>query len=281
MKVLSFLGATAIALLSTTSSAAASDSCATFFWTGSNRAAVERYKPQYLIGERLSDVNMGHIVGNRIRYKWSQQAATCFASTNSYGYFTHPDFARTPCAEGEECFPGTRGKKLSERLLDVKTVVENLNVPNADSTYQQSLITAKAASFQVIALMENAKISTAAFYQNLAAQYQPLIDLLDLVLSVALPPALRIDVLDELCQEENVAEMEDLLQSCLVQDSHCQLYELYDLINSCADHQDGATLENLIAELTEVRADLVAGKAAHLAERDTLNQLWTQIQALQ
>jgi hypothetical protein len=281
MKLLSFLGAAFVALLSSVSPAAADDSCATFFWTGSNRAAVERYKPHYLIGEGLSDVNMGHIVGNRIRYKWSQQAATCFASTNSYGYFTHPDFARTTCTEGEECFPGTRGKKLSERLLDVKTVVETLNVPNADSTYQQSLITAKAASFQVIALMENAKSSTAAFYQNLAAQYQPLIDLLDMVLNVALPPALRIDVLDELCQEENVEEMEDLLESCLIQDSHCQLYELYDLINSCSGYQDGATLEQLIDALTDARADLAAGKAAHLAERDQLNLLWTQIQALQ
>lgn len=224
---------------------------------------------------------MGHIVGNRIRYKWSQQAATCFASANNYGYFTHPDFSRTACVEGESCFPGWRGKKLSERLLDVRGVVENLNIPNADITYQQSLNAAKASSFQIIALMENAKISTAAFYQNLAAQYQPLIDLLDLALNVALPPALRIDVVDELCHEENVAEMEVLLESCLVQDSYCQLFELYDLINSCAGYQDGATLESLLTEFAAVRADLVAGKAAHLAERDSINLLWAQIQQLQ
>lgn len=281
MKLLSLLGVAFVALMANVAPVAADDSCATFFWTGSNRAAVERYKPHYLIGEGLSDVQMGHIVGTRIRYKWSQQAASCFASTNSYGYFTHSDFARTACTEGEACFPGTRGKKLSERLLDVKGVVEALNVPNADSTYQQSLNIAKTASFQVIALMENAKISTAAFYQNLAAQYQPLIDLLDMVLNIALPPALRIEILDELCQEENVAEMEDLLESCLIQDSHCQLYELYDLINSCAGYQDGATLEQLLAALTQARADLAAGQASHLAERDQLNLLWTQIQALQ
>ena len=281
MKILSLLGAAFVALMASTSPAAADDSCATFFWTGSNRAAVERYKPRYLIGEGLSDVGMGHIVGNRIRYKWSQQAATCFASTNSYGYFTHPDFARTACIAGEECFPGTRGKKLSERLLDVKGVVETLNVPNADSTYQQSLLTAKAGSFQIIALMENAKSTTAAFYQNLATQYQGLIDDLGLILNIAMPLALRIDVLDELCQAENVAQMEHLLEVCLVEDSYCQLYELYSVLSSCANYQDGAALENLTSQLNEARSGLVAGKAAHLAERDTINLLWTQIQALQ
>lgn len=73
---------------------ARADDCATFFWTGSQRSPVARYQPRYLTGQGLEDVGMGHIVGSRIRHKWSTQAASCLAAANPNGYFFHPHFER-------------------------------------------------------------------------------------------------------------------------------------------------------------------------------------------
>lgn len=259
------------------SSAGADDTCATFFWTGSNRAAVERYKPHYLIGAGLEDVGMGHIIGSRIRNKWSEQAAQCFSSTNSYGYFFHEDFETTECATGEACFPGTRHKKLSERLADVRNVVEVLSVPNANPIYQSSLQQAKAGSFLVVASMENAKSSTVSLYQYLATQYGTMINQLSLVVNLALPPSLRTQVMDEVCAEENVAQMDELLDSCYEETSYCDLYDLYDMINACTGYTNGEALDGMLSSLGALRTSMIASKTNILAEKDAIEWLWNQI----
>jgi hypothetical protein len=278
MKRLSSIGIAVLAAAASPLPAAADDACATFFWTGSYRAPVERYHPHYLLGEGLGDVGMGHIVGTRIRHKWSQQAASCFASTSSNGYFFHHSFEETACVAGEDCFPGTRYKKLSERLADVREVALDLSATSPDGVYQASLVAAKASAFLVIALMENGKTSTAAFYQQLATQYQGMIGYLDLVLNVALPPSLRTDILDQLCTGVTAEDVDEMLEQCFDQDRYCQLYELYDMVNSCAGHQSGATLESLLAELTALRAGMTAGMNGHLAESAAIDDLWNQIQ---
>src|SRR5215468_4344812 len=120
--ILTFLAA----LAAGASTAYASDPCATFFWTASRNSPVDRYKPRCLIGQGLEDVHMDDIAGTRIRYKWSTQAASCIASSNHYGYFFHPDFNQTSCSSDEACYPGTRRKRLAERLADILSVEQQL-----------------------------------------------------------------------------------------------------------------------------------------------------------
>jgi hypothetical protein len=269
-----------VALATAVKPSHADDACLTFFWTGSNRALVDRYKPHYLVGQGLEDVNMGHIIGTRIRYKWSTQAASCIASTNRYGYFFHPDFELTSCLPTEDCNPGVRRKRMSERLADVLDVAEQLGTPNADSTYQLNLNRARTSSYLVVDAMENAVTSTASFYGQLVGVYNTMIDQLALVLNLAFPPSLRTAVMDQLCSPQNVAQLEDLVDQCLNQDSFCELAFLFITINNCENYQSGATLDQLFTSLTAARDGLVVERTELASERDQIQSLWNQIQAL-
>jgi hypothetical protein len=257
----------------------ANDTCLEFYWTGSTRSLVERYKPHYLIGQGLADVHMDQIAGMRIRYKWSTQAARCIASTNRYGYFFHPDFDRTACGPDDHCM-GTRRRRLTERLTDVLGVTQQLATSNADATYQTNLNTARASTYLVVDAMANAVNTTASFLGSLVADYQRVIDKLALVINVALPPGVRTAVMDELCSPANVAELEELDTQCFEENHFCDLAFLFAHINNCAEYADGATLEQLLADIAQAKTGLEAERSELSAERDQISALWNQIQAL-
>ncbi len=247
------------------------DPCATFFWTNQYNEPVERYKPKYLIGQGLEDVGMGHIIGIRIRHKWSQQAAACFASTNRYGYFSHPNFERRP----------DRFKKLSEKLTDVRNVVLQLSQSSADAVYQESLRRAKTESYVVIGTMANAAASMADFYDRLVADYDFFIDRLGIVIDIALPPSVRTAVLDEFCSPDNVAELEVLEDECIEADNFCELTFLYQTINNCSEYQDGATLEDLLGAISENFQTLQGERDELASESQSITDLWAEIEQLE
>jgi hypothetical protein len=258
----------------------AADPCATFFWTGSHNVPVARYQPRYLIGEGLEDVGMEQIAGMRIHYQWSQQAASCFASDHSYGYFSNRDFSEVSCSTTESCFPGVRFKKLSVRLTDVRDVVRQLNTPNPDPVFQDSLSRAKTSSYLVIDAMANATRSTASFLDGLAGDYQRMVDQIDVVLTAALPASVRTAVLDQLCSLDNVARLEALDDQCFDQGTLCELSFLFDAINNCIDYQGGQALDDLIGRLTTTRAGLAQERDGIIAEHDAITQRWAEIQGL-
>jgi len=263
-----------------TQRASADVSCATFFWTGSSNAAVARYQPRYLVGDGLEDVGMGNIVGTRIRYQWSTQAARCFAQAGANGYFAHPDFRTAACSAAEACAPGTRARRLSERLTDVQGVAAVLATPNADATYQASLSSARASSFAVIDAMANTVRATTGFYDQLATSYGPLIDQLARVVDAALPAALRTALLGQLCAAGNVGHLRDLGRLCSAADGYCELPSLAATIDSCAAYQAGQTLAQLTGPLTTARTGLVQERAQITSQRDAIQLRWSQIQAL-
>jgi hypothetical protein len=269
-----------LALVTTTEVGHAADLCATFFWTGSHNVPVARYQPRYLIGEGLEDVDMEQIAGMRIRYKWSQQAASCFASDNSYGYFSNRDFSQISCSTTESCSPGTRFKKLSVRLTDVRDVVRQLNTPNPAPIYQDSLSRAKASSYRVIDAMANATMSTASFLSGLAGDYQRMVDQIDVVLTAALPASVRTAVLDQMCSPDNVARLKALDDQCFHQGTFCELSFLFDAINDCIGYQGGQALDDLIGRLTTTRAGLAQERDGIIAEHDAIAQRWAEIQRL-
>ena len=207
-----------LALAATAAVARAADPCATFFWTGAPYT-VTRYQPRNLVGDGLADVCrvrhdhdgreivecLGQIVGQRIRYTWAQQAASCFAGAQPSGYFAHPDFYQT----------GGRPKTLSARLTDVRDVVQQLGIANPDPLYQASLDRARLSTYAVIDTMANATSATARFLAGLASAYDQMVHQLALVLDRALPASLRTAVLDELCSPANVAQLAALDTQCL------------------------------------------------------------------
>lgn len=258
----------------------AADSCATFFWTAAQQSPVERYDPRYLIGEGLEDVHMEKVVGTRIRYKWSTQAATCIASSNHYGYFFHPSFNQTSCLPSESCFPGTRPKRLSERLTDVLGVAQKLATPNADPTYQANLNNARVASYLDIDAMGATPITTASFYTGLVDAYGHFIDQLSAVQNLAVPANARTAVMDTLCSPENVAEFENMENECVEQDQFCNLAFLFTTISMCDGYQDGATLDQVIAQVGTTKAGLITERDRLALERDQIVSMWSQIQAL-
>lgn len=267
-------------LVADTSVSYGADTCTTFFWTGSQQAPVVRYQPRYLIGEGLEDVRMSQIAGTRIRYKWSTQAASCIASSNPYGYFFHPEFNRTACLPGESCFPGTRARRMSERLADVLSVVQQLATSNSDATYQANLNTARVSSYLVIDAIGAAPATTASFYAGLVDAYGHFIDQLTAVGNLALPSNARTAVMDALCSTDNVAQMDDLVNRCFDQDEYCNLAFLFDTISTCQDYQSGSTLDQVIGEVTATKAGLVSERGRLAAEHDQIVSRWSQIQAL-
>jgi len=268
----------AVALATAPDVSHAADTCATFFWTNSRRAFVERYQPRYLIGQGLEDVRMGDIPGSRIRNKWSQQASFCIASANRYGYFSHPDFDRMPCRSTEACFPGTRRKKMSERLEDVRNVAIQLSRSDSNPVYQESLRRAKTESYVVIDVMESAKTAAANFYGGLVNDYDSLIDDLTLVLDLALPPSVRTAVFDELCSPENVAELEGREPACIDNGEYCELWSLFNAIQNCSEYQDGATLAELLDDIAETTDHLEGERDRHVVEVEAIQSLWAEIQ---
>jgi hypothetical protein len=259
----------------------AADLCATFFWTGSRQGPVARYKPRYLIGLGLEDVHMDDIVGTRIRTKWSTQAATCIASTNSYGYFFHPDFNQTSCVPGDLCFPGgVRPRRISERFTDVLSVAQQLATPNADPTYQGNLNTARAASYQIIDSMGNGLESSVSLYTSLIESYPPAIDKVSIVVNTAIPPSVRIAVLDAMCSPENVARLEELDDKVSRTGEFGELANLFGAITNCELYGNGATLNQMITSLTGLRNGLIVERDRLIADRDQILPLWSQIQGL-
>jgi hypothetical protein len=274
--ILTFLAA----LAAGASTAYASDPCATFFWTASRNSPVDRYKPRYLIGQGLEDVHMDDIAGTRIRYKWSTQAASCIASTASYGYFFHPDFEHTACTPNEQCYPGTRFKRMSERLTDILGVAQQLATPNSDATYQTNLNAARASSYLVIDQMGAAPGYIATFYAGLIPEYNPVIDQVNLALDTALPPNGVTAVLDAMCAPDNVTKLNDLIDACFDRDQYCELGDLYLAMSLCVNYQNGATVSDLISQLTTLRNGLVSERDALASEQASIPTLWQQVQAL-
>jgi hypothetical protein len=258
----------------------AADPCATFFWTGAQQAPVERYKPRYLIGEGLEEVHLDQIVGTRIRHQWSTQAASCIASSNHYGYFFHPDFNQTTCVAGESCFPGTRLKRMSERLTDVLSVAQQLATPNSDPTYQANLDAARVSSYLVIDAMGAAPITTASFYAGMVVAYDHFIDQLAAVLDDALPPNAHVAVMDALCSPDNATRMNGMMDGCLDRGEVCDLATLLSTIDMCDDYQSGAQLEQMMGQVAADHAGLTTERDQLAAEQDHILSLWSQIQGL-
>jgi hypothetical protein len=258
----------------------AADSCATFFWTGSRQGPVERYKPRYLIGQGLEDVNMGDIVGTRIRYKWSTQAASCIASPHPNGYFFHPSFNQVSCIPGEPCFPGVRPKRIAERFTDVLSVAQQLATPNADTTYQTNLNTARAASYQIIDNFGNGLESSVSLYASLIGSYDLAIDKVSIVVNTAIPPSVRVAVLDALCSPDNVARLQELEDRVNQTGEFIDLANLFGAITNCEEYRNGATLEQLISNLTTLRNGMVVERGRLVSDRDQILPLWSQIQDL-
>ena len=129
---------------------------------------------------------MGHIIGIRIRHKWSQQAAACFASTNRDGYFSPPTSSAAP-TDSRSC---RRSSPRTERGPAAESVQRRRR-------HQESLRRAKTESYAVIGTMANAAASMADFYDRLVADYDFFIDRLGIVIDIALPPSVRTAVLDE------------------------------------------------------------------------------------
>ena len=259
-----------LALAATAAVAPAADPCAAFFWTAAHHKPVARYQPRYLVGEGLEDVGMGQIVGRRIRDKWAQQAASCFAGAQPFGYFSHPDFTQT----------GVRLKTLSERLTDVRDVIQQLGVPNSAPIYQDSLDRARTSTDAVIDAMANATHATVRFLDSLAGAYDQMVRQLALVLNLALPASLRTAILDQLCAPANVAQLAALDAQCVDAGTYCELTFLFATINHCTDYQDGQTLDQLIGHLTEMQAGLVQEHTTITAEHAAIVQLWDAIQSL-
>jgi hypothetical protein len=257
----------------------ADDRCLTFFWTGSRRAVVDRYKPSYVIGEGLEDVAMADIPGTRIRYQWSTQAATCIGAASSYGYFYHPSFQQTACSATESCFPGTRPRRMSERLADVLGVVQQLSQANPDATYQANLRSAKTSSFLVIDAMANAATTTQTTYDQLVHNYDSMIGDVEAVLAVQLPLPLRTAAFDEVCATSASKPLKDLYDQCFDEGERCELaLDLFDTINDCTDYKNGAAIADLITRLGTTHAGLVAKRGVLASERDAIQTLWAAIQ---
>lgn len=268
------IGATA--LIASTQVSYAADPCATFVWTAAQQAPVERYKPRYLSGEGLEDVHLDQIVGTRIRHQWSTQAATCIASSNHYGYFAHPDFNQIACTAGESCFPGTRLKRMSERLTDVLSVAQQLATPNADATYQANLNTARVASYVVIDGFGAAPLTTASFYANLVGAYTFYIDQFAAVTNQLLSTRSRLAVLDALCSPDNVTQMDRLTDEC----PDCRLTDMFNTIDFCFEYQNGAALDQVLAQASSLKSGLEGERDRLAAEHDQILSLWSQIQNL-
>ncbi|MEZ4362399.1 MAG: hypothetical protein R3B48_19575 [Kofleriaceae bacterium] len=282
MKIIAYV-APLVGALMLTANARPSDAavdCSTFFWTASQQAPVERYQPRYLIGEGLEDVHMSQIVGTRIRYKWSAQAASCIAASNRNGYFYHPAFNETACLPGETCFPGTRPRSMSERLGDMLDFVQRLATPNANPTYQANLDVARASSYVTIDALSAAPVTVASFYTGLVNAYGYFIDQLTAVEDLALPANARTAVMDALCSVDNVAQMDNLINQCFEADEFCNLAFLFDTINMCQDYQSGATLDQVIGQVVTTRTGLVTEQGRLAAERNQIVSLWGQVQAL-
>jgi hypothetical protein len=260
-----------LALAATAAVALAADPCATFFWTAAHHEPVARYQPRYLVGEGLEDVGMDQIVGRRIRRQWAQQAASCFAEAQPSGYFAHPDFTQT----------GVRLKTLSERLTDVRDVIQQLGVPNSDPIYQDSLDRARTSTYAVVDTMANATHATVRFLDGLArTYYDQMLSQLALVLDLARPASLRTTILDQLCAPANVAQLAALDAQCFDAGTYCELTFLFVTINHCTDYQDGQTLDQLLGRLTDTQAGLVQEHATITAEHTAIVQLWDAIQSL-
>jgi hypothetical protein len=274
--ILTFLAA----LAAGASTAYASDPCATFFWTGSRNSPVDRYKPNYLIGQGLADVHMDDIAGMRIHYKWSTQAASCIASTASNGYFFHPDFEHTACLPTEQCFPGTRFKRMSERLADILGVAQQLATPNSDPTYQTNLNAARASSYLVIDQMGAAPDYIARFYAGMIPEYNPVIDQVTMALDATLPANGVTAVLDAMCSPDNVAKLNDLVDACFDRDQYCSVQGLYLAMNLCVTYQNGATVTQLISDLGTLKNSLIAERDALTFEQANIPARWQEIQAL-
>jgi hypothetical protein len=270
----------ALVLIAEARSSHAAVDCATFFWTASQQAPVARYQPRYLIGEGLEDVNMSQIVGARIRTKWSAQAASCIAASNSNGYFFHPAFNQIACRSDELCFPGTRSRTMSERLADMLGYVQKLATLNANAMYQANLDVARVASYLTIDAMSAAPVTIASFYTRLVNAYGYFIDQLATVQDLALPANARTAVMDALCSVDNVGQMETLINQCLNSDEFCNLAFMYDTINMCQDYRDGAALDQVIGQVLATRAGLVVEQSRLAAERNQIVSLWQQVQAL-
>lgn len=256
---------------------AAGDPCATFFWTGSHNEAVARYQPRYLIGQGLEDVHMDQIAGTRIRYQWSKQAATCIASANPYGYFANAAFTTTACAPGDGC-TGTRLRKMSERLADAKATLIALATPNSDATYQASLNLAHGALDPAIAALESPAKATARFLTGLAAEYDPVIARLDVVVAGTTPPSVRTAVFDELCSPDNQVHLEDLANQCFENGTYCDIDGVFNTLTYCRDYQSGAELTQMIQDLTDARDGLVGAQTALRLEHDAILSTWDSLQ---
>jgi hypothetical protein len=266
-----------LVMLAGGASVAHADDCATFFWTGSQRAPVARYQPRYLLGHGLEDVGMGHIVGSRIRYKWSTQAASCLAAANPNGYFFHPDFNRSVCFFGELCFPGYRVKRMSERLADTANVIAQLATPSSDPTYQANLNTARAATHLVVDAIGAAPTTTASLYEGFVLAYDQFIAQLDTVLNTAMPPDARTAVLDAMCAPDNVARMTELETACLDRGEACELTFVYLTIDMCLGYQDGATLADVLEQVTMTRGFMVGERDRLADEVAAINSLWSTL----
>jgi hypothetical protein len=254
-------------------SIAHADDCASFFWTGSQRSPVARYQPRYLTGQGLDDVGMDHIVGSRIRYKWSTQAASCLAAATPNGYFFHPAFERAACFFGEACFPGSRPKRMSERLADTQHVIAQLATPSSDITYQENLDVARAATYMLIDGFGAAPVTTAALYETFVLAYDQFLMQFDTILNAALPADARTAVLDALCAPDNVANMSELSDACFDRNEACELWSVYATIDMCLAYQDGAALTDVLEQMTATRGflslerDRFAGEIADITSR--------------
>lgn len=245
------------------------DPCATFFWSGSHHEPVERYQPHYLIGLGLEDVGMDHIFGSRIRHEWSQQAATCFASANRYGYFSHPRFEEFPA----------RGRKFSEKLQDIRLVVEQLSLTSSDPIYQDSLLRAKASSYGVIGAMSEGTTAMVSFYDRLVSDYASLIERLSFLLDESIPLPVRTAALDSFCSPANIAGVQAIENQCMAIDHFCEMKAAYDTVQNCAEYRAGATLVDLLAAIADNRDDFREERNVVAAEGATIARLWAEIQS--
>ncbi len=108
---------------------------------------------------------------------------------------------------------------MSERIADVDRVATQLVTPNADPTYQASLVRAKSSTFLAV----DAVTTTVSFLDGLLINYQSIIGTLDAVLNVSIPVKVRVFLFDALCAPDNVSMLVALDDECFDNNNYCQL----------------------------------------------------------